>query len=163
MDEVKKFKKGQIISKEGAFELWMYDLIYGSVGIYADYGTPNQVELSINNAPCFFGEVGFIESMPRYGTSVALEDCTVRIINHDNLSEYFDKKPAKVVSIMESLAGRLRNIYKLYALSCHTFEEFVEAEEAGDSISEDLKNRMLRFAASAKRIRAKSALKPTNR
>lgn len=161
MDEVKKFKKGQIISKEGDFELWMYDLIYGSVGIYADYGTPNQVELSINNAPAFFGEVGFIESMPRYGTSVALEDCTVRIINYDNLSEYFDKRPAKVVSIMESLAKRLRNVYKMFALSCHTFEEFVEAEEAGQPISEELKARMMKFARSAKKIKARQ--EATNR
>ncbi len=153
MDEVKKFKKGQIISREGDFELWMYDLIYGSVGIYADYGTPNQVELSVNSAPAFFGEVGFIESMPRYGTSVALEDCTVRIINHDNLSEYFDKRPAKVVSIMESLATRLRNVYKVFALACRTFEEFVETEQAGEPVSEDLKGRMVKFAKGAKKLK----------
>ncbi len=156
MDEVKKYKKGQIISKEGDFELWMYDLILGRVGIYANYGTPDQVELSINDAPSFFGEVGFIESMPRYGTSVALEDCTVRIINHDNLSEYFDKRPAKVVSIMESLATRLRNIYKLFTSACNTFEEFVETEEAGEPISIELKERMIKFAAGAKKIRARN-------
>lgn len=154
MDEVKKFKKGQIISREGDFELWMYDLIYGSVGIYADYGTPNQVELSVNEAPSFFGEVGFIESMPRYGTSVALEDCTVRIINHDNLSEYFDKKPAKVVSIMESLATRLRNVYKVFAIACRTFEDFVEAEQAGEPISDELKERMVKFAKGAKKLKS---------
>ncbi len=156
MDEVKKYKKGQIISKEGDFELWMYDLILGRVGIYSNYGTPDQVELSINDAPSFFGEVGFIESMPRYGTSVALEDCTVRIINHDNLSEYFDKRPAKVVSIMESLATRLRNIYKLFTSACNTFEEFVETEEAGEPVSEELKARMIKFAAGAKKIRARN-------
>ncbi len=156
MDEVKKYKKGQIISKEGDFELWMYDLILGRVGIYANYGTPDQVELSINDAPSFFGEVGFIESMPCYGTSVALEDCTVRIINHDNLSEYFDKRPAKVVSIMESLATRLRNIYKLFTSACNTFEEFVETEEAGEPVSIELKERMIKFAAGAKKIRARN-------
>lgn len=159
MEEIRKYKKGQIISKEGVYELWMYDLMFGSVGIYANYGTADQVELSINNAPSFFGEVGFIESMPRYGTSVALEDCAVRIINHDNLSEYFEKRPAKVVSIMESLAKRLRNIYKLFASACNTFEEFVEAEESGEPISEELKARMIKFAAGAKRIRARNELR----
>ncbi len=159
MDEVKKFKKGQIISKEGDYELWMYDLIYGSVAIYANYGTPDQVELSVNNAPSFFGEVGFLESLPRYGTSVALEDCTVRVINHDNLSEYFDKRPAKVVSIMESLAERLRIIYKIFAIACNTFEEFVEKEQAGEPISEELKQRMVKFASGAKKIRARTEFK----
>lgn len=159
MEEVKKYKKGQIISKEGDFELWMYDLLLGRVGIYANYGTPDQVELSINDAPSFFGEVGFIESMPRYGTSVALEDCMVRIINHDNLAEYFDKRPAKVVSIMESLATRLRNIYKLFASACNTFEEFVETEEAGELVSAELKEKMIKFAAGAKKIRARDELR----
>lgn len=155
MGEIRKFRKGEIISREGDFELWMYDLLYGSVGIYAAYGTPHQVELSINEAPAFFGELGFLESMPRYGTSVALEDCTVEVINHDNLSEYFSRKPAKVMAIMESLSMRARNIYRLYALSCDTMEEYVERVQNGDPIPEELKDRMIRFARASKRIKTK--------
>ncbi len=155
MGEIRKFRKGEIISREGDFELWMYDLLYGRVGIYAAYGTPHQVELSVNEAPTFFGELGFLESMPRYGTSVALEDCTVEVINHDNLSEYFSRKPAKVMAIMESLSMRARNIYRLYALSCDTMEEYVERVQNGESIPEELKDRMIRFARASKRIKTK--------
>lgn len=155
MGEIRKFRKGEIISREGDFELWMYDLLYGKVGIYAAYGTPHQVELSINEAPTFFGELGFLESMPRYGTSVALEDCTVEVINHDNLSEYFSRKPAKVMAIMESLSLRARNIYRLYALSCDTMEEYVERVQNGEPIPEELKDRMIRFARASKRIKTK--------
>lgn len=153
--EIKKYKKGEIISREGDFELWMYDLLYGRVGIYADYGTENQVELSINEAPTFFGELGFLDSMPRYGTSVALEDCTVEIINHDNLSEYFDKKPAKIMAIMESLAIRARNIYKQYAMACDTIEEYLELKENGELPTEEIKERMKKYARAAKRIKTK--------
>ncbi len=155
MGEIRKFKKGEIISREGDFELWMYDLLYGKVAIYADYGTDHQVELSVNNAPTFFGELGFLESMPRYGTSVALEDCVCEIINYDNLSEYFASKPSKVMAIMESLALRARNIYRLYALSCDTIEEYLETEQKGESVSEELKEKMLKFARAAKRIKTK--------
>lgn len=155
MGEIKEYKKGEIISREGDFELWMYDLLYGKVGIYADYGTPNQVELSVNSAPIFFGELGFLESMPRYGTSVALEDSVVEIINHDNLSQYFQNKPAKVMAIMESLALRMRNIYKLYALSCETLEEYLEVEQRGEAVTPELKERMERFAIASKRIKTK--------
>ena len=155
MGEIRKFRKGEIISREGDFELWMYDLLYGRVGIYAAYGTPHQVELSVNEAPTFFGELGFLESMPRYGTSVALEDCTVEVINHDNLSEYFSRKPAKVMAIMESLSMRARNIYRLYALSCDTMEEYVERVQNRESIPEELKDRMIRFARASKRIKTK--------
>ncbi len=155
MGEIKKFKKGEIISREGDFELWMYDLLYGKVAIYADYGTPHQVQLSVNEAPIFFGELGFLESMPRYGTSVALEDCTVEIINHDNLSEYFASKPQKIMAIMESLALRARNIYRQYALSCSTTEEYLEHEQNGEPIPKELKEKMEKFARAAKRIKTK--------
>lgn len=155
MGEIRNFRKGEIISREGDFELWMYDLLYGKVGIYAAYGTPHQVQLSINEAPTFFGELGFLESMPRYGTSVALEDCQVEVINHDNLSEYFSSKPSKVMAIMESLSLRARNIYRLYALSCDTMEEYVERVQRGDAIPDELKNRMIRFARASKRIKTK--------
>lgn len=155
MGEIRHYRKGEIISREGEFELWMYDLLYGKVGIYADYGTPHQVQLSVNEAPVFFGELGFLESMPRYGTSVALEDCTVEIINHDNLSEYFSSKPAKVMAIMESLATRARNIYRLYAMCCETTEEYLELEQKGQPITDDVKARMEKFARAAKRIKTK--------
>lgn len=155
MEEIKKFKKGEIISREGDFELWMYDLIEGKVGLYAEYGTPHEVRLSINEAPVFFGELGFLESMPRYGTSVALEDCTVKIINYDNLSQYFASRPEKVMAIMQSLATRTRNIYKLYALSCSATEEYLELEQKGEPIPQTLKEKMETFARAARRIKTK--------
>ena len=155
MGEIRKYKKGEIISKEGDFELWMYDLLYGKVGIYADYKTEHQVELSINTAPVFFGELGFFESLPRYGTSVALEDSIVEIINHDNLSDYFNNKPGKVMAILESFSMRLRNIYRLYAMSCSTLEEYLECEEKGKAITPELKERMEKFARASKRIKIK--------
>lgn len=155
MGEIKKFKKGEIISREGDFELWMYDLLYGTVNIYADYGNPGEVLLSTNTAPVFFGELGFFESMPRYGTSVAMTDCIVEIINHDNLSEYFTNKPAKIMSIMESLATRLSNVYHMYADSCDTFEEYLETEQRGESVNQELKDRMLKYARASKRIKVK--------
>ena len=36
----KKFKKGQVILKEKSFELAIYDVMLGRVGVYINYGTP---------------------------------------------------------------------------------------------------------------------------
>ena len=38
----KKFKKGQIILKEKSFELAIYDVMLGRVGVYINYGTPEE-------------------------------------------------------------------------------------------------------------------------
>lgn len=107
MEEMKKFRKGEIIFREGEFQLWMYDLLYGKVALYVDYGTPDEVLVSTNEAPSFFGEVGLLESLPRYATAVALEESVCKVIKHEELSDYFAKNPAKVVSILESLSESL--------------------------------------------------------
>ena len=41
----RRFKKGQIICRPGEMEMNMYNILYGSVGVYTDYGKPEQVEV----------------------------------------------------------------------------------------------------------------------
>ena len=41
----KRYKKGEIICRPKEMVMSMYNILYGSVGIYFDYGTPEQVEL----------------------------------------------------------------------------------------------------------------------
>ncbi len=158
MEEMKKFRKGEVIFREGEFQLWMYDLLYGRVALYVDYGTPDEVLVSTNDAPTFFGEVGLLESMPRFATAVAMDECVCKIIRHEDLSEYFAKNPAKVVSILESLSQRLSTAYKMFSAACQTFEEFVEVARDGKPVTEDLKSRALKFAEGARKIKANRVL-----
>ena len=39
----RRFKRGQIVCKPGEMEMNMYNILYGSVGIYTDYGKPEEV------------------------------------------------------------------------------------------------------------------------
>lgn len=158
MEEMKKFRKGEVIFREGEFQLWMYDLLYGKVELYVDYGNENEVKVSTNDAPTFFGEVGLLESMPRFATAVAADECVCKVIKHEDLSEYFAKNPAKVVSILESLSQRLSTAYKMFSAACRTFEEFVEVARDGKPVTDELKNRALRFAEGAKKIKANRVL-----
>ena len=70
MEEMKKFRKGEVIFREWEFQLWMYDLFYVMVVIYVDYGRSDHLLVSTNDAPSFFGEVELLESMPRFAASV---------------------------------------------------------------------------------------------
>lgn len=156
MIENKKFKKGQIISNEGDFELWMYYIVSGKVGIYGGYNTEHRVVLSVNERCSFFGELGFLESLPRYGTSVALEDTEVEIITHDNFTEFFNAKPQRIMAIMSSLSAKVRDMYRLYMSSCNTIDEYLEAEQSGKKKSQGLMKRMHMFSYASKRINEKS-------
>ena len=54
----RRFKRGQIICKPGEMDMNMYNILYGSVAVYKDYGTPEEVEVVADqdSEPCALEE-----------------------------------------------------------------------------------------------------------
>ena len=145
------YKKGEIIFRQGDAAESMYDILWGSVGIYLDYGTERQKLLTELDADAFFGEMGMIDHAPRSATAVALEKGTqLQEITEDKLGELFREKPAKVLMIMQQLSGRLRKLTKEYMEVCKTaadVEKIEEKPEETDSEAvEEVKTRVERSA-----------------
>ena len=117
----------------------MYDLLFGSVALYVDYGTSEEVLVASTPAPAFFGEVGLMESMPRFATAAATEDCVTKVVRHADLSGYPRNNPSQVMSMLESLSEKLSTACRMSGYASQTFEEFVEAAQSGKSVSDSLK------------------------
>ena len=116
---VESYSKGTIICKEGDVVPCMYDIHWGRVGIYTDYGMPEQVELTVLAANNFFGEMGMIDDAPRSATAVALDNnTTVEVIYPEDFAELFEKNPFKVDMIMKHLSSRLRKLTAQYYDVC---------------------------------------------
>ena len=97
----KAFKKGGVIFKQGDASDCMYDILWGKVGIYVNYGTPEEKLLTTLETEQFFGEMGMIEGVPRSATAVALtSDTKVRIITPETFQELFKERPARVLMIL---------------------------------------------------------------
>ena len=127
--EVKIFNKNEIIFKEGDMASCMYDIHFGSVGIFAAYGTPDEKKLTELKEDDLFGEMGMIEGYPRSATAVALEDGTkVEVITSENFGTYFHNKPAKVLMIMQQMSQRIRSLTNDYLDACRAITETVESE-----------------------------------
>ena len=43
----KRYKKGEIICRPKEMVMSMYNILYGSVGVYFDYGTPEEVPVVV--------------------------------------------------------------------------------------------------------------------
>ena len=72
----RRFKKGQIICRPGEMEMNMYNILYGSVGVYTDYGRPEQVEVVTLREGDFFNVISFLESchaLEAYGDKERLQ------------------------------------------------------------------------------------------
>ena len=121
---VVSYPKRTVICKQGDLVECMYDIHWGRVGIYTNYGTPDQVELSVLSSNSFFGEMGMVSGEPRSATAVALDDqTTVEIIRPEDFYELFEKNPVKVDMILRHLSTRLRKLTSLYLDVCRAISE----------------------------------------
>ena len=151
MAEIKKFKKNEIIFREGENGNTMYDIRYGTVGIYADYDTSDRKLLTKLVSEEFFGEMGMIEDLPRSATAVALENTEVAVITNDNFSEYLSVKPAKAFEVLKHTSYRLRQLSADYIEACAAIQEYVKDEKDGKAHSEELINKMKKIDAAGRR------------
>ena len=72
-------KKGQIVYRQNDYEMRFYDILYGAVSLYQNYGTKEQVLIKELNSGDYFGEMELIEAMPRTTTAVATERTQVKV------------------------------------------------------------------------------------
>ena len=128
---VKSFKKGAVIFRQGDAGDCMYDIQFGRVGIFDHYGEPDEKKIAELFADQIFGEMGLLDHAPRSATAVALENDTVlSVISEEEFYEYFEKEPVKILVLMQQMCNRLRRTSKDYLEACRTVHDTVAAEKA---------------------------------
>ena len=144
--DIQIYKKGQVIFEEGDKADCMYDIRWGSVGIYANYGTKEEKLLTKLSTDEFFGEMGLIDGEPRSATAVALEkDTRVEVINKECFGAFLEESPTKVLVIMQHMSHRLRKLTMDYVEVCGTVADAVKTENSGEEKSEGLQQKMKKY------------------
>jgi len=137
--DVKSFSRGAVIFREGDSGDCMYEIQNGCIGIFKDYGGPNEKRIAYLMPSDIFGEMGLLDNAPRSGTAVALEgDTVLERVTEEDFIAYFGKNPAKIMQLMQQMCARLRNTTQDYLNACRTVHETVEAEKAGKKKSSTL-------------------------
>ena len=123
------FGKDQVIFRQGDTATVMYDILSGKVGIYTDYQTDTEKQITVIEAGQVFGEMGMIEYYPRSATAVALEDTVVTELGESELEEYFRNKPEKLLRLLKMLSQRIRETTQKYYDVCRTVSEHERAKD----------------------------------
>ena len=145
--EIRTYNKNAVVFRQGDAGDCMYDIQFGRIGIFDDYGGPDQQKIAELSANQIFGEMGVLDDVPRSATAVALEDGTVlSVITEKEFSDYFEKQPAKVLVLMQQMSQRLRRTTKDYLDGCRAVYEAVWADKAGTVKSEETKSILNRLA-----------------
>ena len=146
--QVETFKKGTVIFREGEVGNCMYDVHFGKVGIYKDYGTPKETLLTELFHNQFFGEMGMISNNPRSATAITLEDDTmIETIRPEDLYDLFEQNPPKVRMILAHLSSRLRKLTKEYTNACRLAYQVTEAEEKNEAPSAEVQKETEEYRA----------------
>lgn len=149
--ETLNYKKGEVIFYEGAEECWMFSIRSGKIGIYADYTKPGQKLLAELEGDCTFGEMGMIERLPRSATAVALEPSVLYKISDENFADFCKEKPAVFFKILQNTSRRLRELTKDFLSVGASVTEYVNAQEKGEPVSDELMSRMKSIAGKKKK------------
>ena len=146
MNNTKAFDRGAVIFREGDPGDCMYELENGGIGIYHDYGGPNEKQIATlyNSSDIkVFGEMGLLEHAPRSATAVVLEKDTILTrVSEADFNAYFEKNPVKVLDLMQQMCSRLRRTTQDYIDATHTVYDTVETEKKGDVKSKSLLDKL---------------------
>ncbi len=145
---LKTCKKGEVIFREGDPGDCMYDVEYGRVGIFVDYGGANEKQIADLYPGQLFGEMSLLDHAARSATAVALEaDTVLDIVSESDFYAYFEAQPVKVLLLMQQMCSRLRRTTRDYMEACRTVYETAEAEKRGEKKSGGLMDRIRKFCA----------------
>ena len=127
--KVNVLKKKEILFRQGDPGDGLYYIHLGEVGVYTDYGTPNQVKIGELYTDQFVGEMGLISGVPRSATAVSLMDGTqVEHLSEADFASFFEKSPARVFQLMEQMSYRLRKITRRYLEECREAYALIEKD-----------------------------------
>lgn len=136
--ETRVLKKGDVIYRQGDYETCLYEILYGGVTLYQNYGTADQVLIKELAPGTYLGEMEVVEARPRTTTAIATEKTELKIITGEDFSMLLREKPALVLSLMQQMSARIRELTRLYNDACRVVSEAMDAEDAGREKSEKL-------------------------
>ena len=145
---MRTYVKDRVIFEEGTYSNTMYIIESGKVGIFKDYGTPNQIKLAELESGAF-GEMGLVADAPRNATAVALEDSELELVARTELNEYFEAFPYMKEVLLTTLSSRIRQSDREYMKVCGCIKEYLKLDEANEPKSPELIAQMKRFASLA--------------
>lgn len=127
--EERRFKKGEIICNKGEYKREMYNILLGQVEVYSGYGTPEQKQVEELGEGEFLNVISFLEARPRKTVAVALETTVVDVITKENFESFFERRPAKIMQLLQNLSARIRHLTADYLEVCRRLEEHPEIEK----------------------------------
>src|SRR5215468_974435 len=104
----RKFAAGDIIMNLGDRGTSMFIVAEGHVNIYLPGEASRRISLKDITTGEHLGEIALFDDRPRSASAVATTDATLLELDRDTLSRYLAQRPQGAMTLLRTLAGRLR-------------------------------------------------------
>jgi CRP-like cAMP-binding protein len=101
-----RFEAGEVIVREGGRTQTLFIILEGTAIVVR-----NERTIARRSAGEFFGEVSMIDLRPRAATVTAETDVRCLVLYHDDLRKLVLGDPQVAWSLLQTLAGRLRDTH----------------------------------------------------
>lgn len=106
--KIVKFKKREIVFREGEGSNWCFFLLKGNIKISKIANDGREIVLEIIEAPDFFGVLAVLKGIPYPATAQALDECEIAMIPSSNFLQVIKKYPLIESQILYHVTTRLR-------------------------------------------------------
>lgn len=129
---IQKYKREDVVIKQGAYETWAYMIMSGKVEVSTIFNGQKKT-LATFGEKQIFGEMALIEDKARSATVTALEDTKLSMIGRKDFNVLLTKNPKIVFPIIKALFDRLRSANDMFvALTAEISEEDARLKKTGD-------------------------------
>src|ERR1700733_1218548 len=104
----RKFAAGQMIINQGDEGTSMYIVAEGHVNIHLPGEASRRISLKDIAVGEYFGELALFDDKPRSASAVATTNAILLELGRDTLSKYLTQRPHAAMTLLRTLAGRLR-------------------------------------------------------
>ena len=134
--EIREFKKGETIYKEGSPPSGLYCLILGRVEIYNEdsFGTKNTLEYLHRGK--YFGMISLLTNEPHSVTARAINDTSLLFIKKEDFDFILKKIPALAIDLSQTLSRRLKrkDVHRKTIFESTVISVFSSYSQAGKTL-----------------------------
>jgi len=99
---IRYIKKGQIVLKEGNTDRDAYIITDGECEV-----TKNDEVIAILGKNEIFGELGWLQHIPRSATVTAITDCTLQVIKESEAPLLMEYNPKVLIPVLKIVCSRM--------------------------------------------------------
>ena len=110
--EKHRFRKGDLIIREGDRDRRLFIVISGNVEVVKGLGTGNERRLRIMGPLSYFGEMSLIDDLVRSASVVAKDDTQLLSVDQEHLRKVIATYPEIAFELLQMLSRRIRAIEK---------------------------------------------------